>query len=178
MAKRKTGQKRKKARSGYQTYVDWYDRYSRYTVMKDPKYSERVWARFKKDAQEAGISTANFSRTLAMRQRLASELQLKKTWEIVKDRIKQSKILVSSYTDELQEVLKGSKKMSTSQFEEKMIRLETNKAFLENYGKVTWSEFRRNQAEILEFAKETVDDRAEWNEIFELAFDSPKEKSA
>ena len=83
--------KKKKAKSriqkSWETYKRWYKEYSSRNLMKDDRLSKSDYIALLARAHEYGQSTVNFARTVASRQREASELQVLTTWAIVKDNL-------------------------------------------------------------------------------------------
>ena len=188
MAMKGTKQKpgRKAPRSGYETYKFWYNRYASSVEMKSAIYNERAYEAIRERARRAGYKTENFSRILAMRQREASELQLRVTYGIAKEKIKEAKNRLDINKFEIRKNIiaraKGKGKKLSEQDITERINRQLRRRFKEDYtlvkefGNIKYSEFRKRQKEIVERARQTVEDRMEWDEAFALAFDSPKER--
>ena len=150
MAKKK--RKKTRIQKSWETYKRWYKEYSSRNLMKDDMLSKSDYAALRARAHEYGQSTVNFARTVASRQREASELQVLTTWSIVKDNL----AFIRSLDPEN--------------------RTEKEKEILQKYDEISLKEYRIKIKEVLSKLEETID-RSDWEEQFEMAFDSPKEKS-
>lgn len=87
----------RKSKVDYNVYVKWYNKYAKSVEMKDPMLSRGEFFFVYRDAQRAKQSMRDFSRTVAMRQRMASELQTRATWGGFKETLKETKKNVREY---------------------------------------------------------------------------------
>ena len=87
----------KKIKVDYNVYEKWYDRYAATVEMKDKKMEEKEFMKLYYDARAAKISMKDFSRRVAMRQRQASELQLRATWGGFKETLRETKKNIKQY---------------------------------------------------------------------------------
>lgn len=145
---KKTGRVPRTVEYSYQVYKSAYDQYAKNNIMRDSKLTEREYRYYYERAKRLHESMNNFARNTAMQQRETSELQLKTTWKVLKERIE--KIKKKSFFGE-----------------ERTIEEEV---LLATYGKMKFSEFRKDSKEAISLAKETVESRVEWNKIFEELF--------
>lgn len=73
----------------YEVYERWYDKYESTGEMNTPKLSKKAFMAQWRDARRAGYSMQDFSRTVASRQRAASEVQLHATYGGTKTAMKE-----------------------------------------------------------------------------------------
>ena len=78
-----------KPRVKYEVYERWYDKFASQGEMKQNKLSRPAFMAQWRDARRAGFDMKDFSRTVASRQRAASELQLHATLQGTKQAIKE-----------------------------------------------------------------------------------------
>ena len=96
----------RKIKVDYNVYEKWYDRYATTVEMKDAKMDEKEFMNLYYNARFAKISMKDFSRRVAMRQRQASELQLRATWGGFKETLRETKKNIKQYEREkLNEVI-------------------------------------------------------------------------
>lgn len=96
----------RKTKVDYNVYEKWYDRYAATVEMKDAKMDEREFMNLYYNARYAKINMKDFSRRVAMRQRQASELQLRATWGGFKKTLQETKKNIRQYEKEkLNEVI-------------------------------------------------------------------------
>lgn len=81
----------KKSKASYEVYEKWYDRYAASVTMKEGKLSRQAYDYIHWRASSRGSNMRDFSRKLAMRQREASELQIRATWGGFKQTVKEAK---------------------------------------------------------------------------------------
>ena len=213
-----------KPRVKYEVYERWYDHYARRGQMKYGKLSPDAFMATYRDARAAGLNMRDFSRTVAMRQRSASEAQLRATWGATKKQITEFRREVRTRRkvfigESLRDYVTGGKKLSEAEIERQIKRIRkkgipefirtdaearlrqyyldrkdeiieslpddkkedlsdvlTMYEFVEDYRDITWDQFRKNQRSIVKSARFLTEDRYLWEEAFELAFDSPKER--
>lgn len=155
--RKKTGKVARTPRRGYNVYRRWYEHYAANNAMQDPMLDYQRYKNAWLDAKESGYEMTNFSRKIAMKQREATEFQLKTTFGEVKARIKALREL-------------PSEKLTIDQ-----------KTFLNLYGNVTLKQYRMDISAVLEKVKLTFEGTKEerkeaWDKALYLAFDSPKER--
>ena len=172
-------------RSGYETYMAYYKKYAASGAMKESMLNERGWEAMKRQAKRQGFPTVNFSRNLASRQRIASSLQMRITWGATKIRISEIKIQLEKKREELRKSIQekrkeeGKRRYSKKNLEkhvEKELKkeLKEESEFFEEYGGITWEEFKFKQKDVLEKAKTTVESRALWDEAFYYVYEDTK----
>ena len=198
----------KKSKASYEVYEKWYDRYAASVTMKEGKLSRQAYDYIHWRSSSRGSNMRDFSRKLAMRQREASELQIRATWGGFKQTLRETKKNLrerekSILDEEIRESIKSERKRSgLKALRKKDLEIEVQKSrrkgiskdvrerararlseemqeemtFIKEYGSVTWKEFRKGQRKIVSAARSVSEDRSTWDEAFEIAFDSPKEK--
>lgn len=195
-----------KSRAEYSVYERWYEKYASTTQMKEGKLTEREYNYFYRLAKASKRNMKDFSRTIAMKQKMASELQMRATWAATKqsarefkkdireakksvlDDILESKIRQQKGKRRIgkkaikEEIRKWKKRGIPKEYREEADRIVSERMrekihFLENYEELTWREFRMDQKRIVRLARE-ASDRETWDEAFKIAFDSPKENAA
>ena len=156
--------------AGFQNYERWYKYYSSKGAMRDKKMS---FEQYKELWDEAKIAQSyqqtekdrrdymrNFSQIAARKQREASQIQYRVTWQRVKD------------------ILNDLKQKSREEMTEDEL------IFYNKYSDLTFKQYKFDIADVLEKAKQTYTDTEEktwremWDEAFALAFDSPKEEAS
>ena len=78
-----------KPRVKYEVYERWYDKFASTGEMKQGKLSRPAFMAQWRDARRAGYDMKDFSRTVASRQRAASEIQMHATFRGTKQAIKE-----------------------------------------------------------------------------------------
>lgn len=90
----------------YNVYVKWYKKYAESVEMKDSMMTRGEFMFVYRDAKRAGYDMRDFSRKTAMRQRMASELQIRSTWGGFKKTLQETKKNIRQYEREkLNEVI-------------------------------------------------------------------------
>lgn len=75
----------------YNVYVKWYKKYAESVEMKDSMMTRGEFMAFYRNAKRAKYEMRDFSRKTAMRQRMASELQMRATWGGFKETLRETK---------------------------------------------------------------------------------------
>lgn len=78
-----------KPRVKYEVYERWYDKFASTGEMKQDKLSKPAFMAQWRDARKAGFDMKDFSRTVASRQRAASELQMHATFSGTKQAMRE-----------------------------------------------------------------------------------------
>ena len=204
------------AKATYDNYSKWYDKYDQTVRMRSPKFSVAEFNKWYRDAkyQQSKITDPkerknymrNFSQILARRQREASELQLRVTWQALgeakKNIAENIKKTQDAYVKKLlrEKMTKGRKNLSARQLayiEEKVQRMFDEGApeyilkqakkltdqkmkeqinVLKTYEDVSYKTFRKNQRDILEEFRDAVGDRSAWNDAFAIYYEILKKR--
>ena len=117
-----------KPRVKYEVYERWYDHYARRGQMKYGKMSRDAFMATWRDARAAGLNMRDFSRTIAMRQRSASESQLIATWGATKKQLTEFRKAIRSKRkdfigESLRDYVTGGKKLSEAEIERQIRRI-------------------------------------------------------
>jgi len=123
----------KKIKVDYKVYEKWYNHYAATVEMKDKKMEEKEFMNFYYSARAAKINMKDFSRRVAMRQRQASELQLRATWGGFKETLRETKKNIKQYekrilneliADEVQasRKAKGLRKLKVRELQKEVLR--------------------------------------------------------
>ena len=172
-----------KVKADYKVYQKWYNKYSKTTVMKDKELTEEKYWYWYRRARAAKVSMKDFSRTLAMRQRQASELQLRTTWvaskKAAKEIKKTQKIKERDFIRQQIEAEERAKHKRISKKElERRIKARYKKgispelreaasefvaeemsdqlSFLKEFEKMTWVKFRMDQRSVLKKVRKAL----------------------
>lgn len=94
---------KQKSKVDYKVYVKWYKKYAKTVEMRDALMPKGQFMLIYKDAKRSGQNMRDFSRTIAMRQRQASELQTRVTWGAYKEVLKETKKNIREYRKEKQD---------------------------------------------------------------------------
>ena len=193
-----------KTKVSYEVYERWYDKYAANNEMKTEKLDKKAFMELYYDARYAKQDMQDFSRNVAMRQRVASELQVRTTWAAVKEQRKEfakniKKRRRELRIEELKEEIrkeKGKRRIKKSELEREVrirlkkglsdelkqraeealsVELKNQIQFVEQYKNLTLREFRLHQKKITNIARAATEDREIWDEAFSIAYDSPKE---
>lgn len=183
-------------RERYNVYVRWYEHYAKNNQMSEEgmldlgSYKATVLRK-----KYRGEEMTNISRRVAWEQRQASETQLRVTWKTIKDQIPEFKKNIELTRKNIQNKrlamhITGKKNLSDYQIEQalqkwgdkeipKFIKQKTEEelskqmekevTFMQNYGDITFKEFRKKQKEVVNAAREVVTQkfgRETWNEAF------------
>ena len=78
-----------KSRAKYEVYLRWYDKYAEKGEMWQEPLTKGAYMAQWRDAHRAGKDMKDFSRTIARRQRVASDIQFHATWGGTKKALKE-----------------------------------------------------------------------------------------
>lgn len=179
----------------YEVYLRWYEHYAKNNEMAVEPLNLFGYKNELRRAEYMGYAKENLSRQIAMRQRLSSEKQLRVTWETVKKQIPEFRKNLELSKEQIQrrvlaEYVSGKKDLDFTQIEkyvqrwgDKDIPAQVKKqasqyferemadeiSFLEEYGDIKFTQFRKQQKAVLNAARSIVTEkqgRDVWNEAF------------